>query len=399
LYADRGLTPSSVRTLADIAKFPTVSKQQIRADRQSFLASNAKEFTPLAGNTSGTTGSPFQFFSDRKTESIEWAFFWRHKSWAGARLFQPTISLGGRVIVPMSQQKPPFWRYNWAEGTMWLSTFHMSPENLDLYIERIRSSKLQFLRGYPSNLFIVARHMKQRDVRIPLKAVFSGSEPLFDYVRELVEDRFVCKVFDWYGVSERVVSSGQCEHHDGYHVHMENCLVEILNGETPVAGQELGEIVATCLSNQAMPLIRYRTGDLSSWRDQPCACGRGLRMLNQVQTKWEHVVTTADGRFISPSNLTHPFKPIRGITKSQIVQEAPDHVVIRVVATNEFTDSDRDLLLRGIQERLGARTRIDVRRVEDIPKDPSGKYRWVVSKVPFSFNQQRDSSPVGIPGG
>jgi phenylacetate-CoA ligase len=62
LYADRGLTPSSVRTLADIAKFPTVSKQQICADRQSFLASNAKEFTPHAGNTSGTTRSPFQFF-------------------------------------------------------------------------------------------------------------------------------------------------------------------------------------------------------------------------------------------------------------------------------------------------------------------------------------------------
>jgi len=398
LYDEAGVKPTDIRTLTDLAKLPTVTKQQIRANPSAFMARNAKRFKPIELNTSGTTGTPFQFYSDRATESIEWAFFWRHKSWGGARLWEPMISMGGKIVVPLSQKRPPFWRFNWAEGIMWLSTFHMTPENLDLYIEQVRKSGIQFLRGYPSNLYIFAQHLAKRNVKLPMKAVFSGSEPLFDYVRELIEDRFCCKVFDWYGVSERVVTASQCERHEGYHVHMENCIVEILQGEEPVGPGQLGEVVGTCLSNYAMPFIRYRTGDMSAWCSEACSCGRGLATIEQVQTKWEDILTTADGRFISPSALTHPFKPIKGIEKSQIIQEEPDYIVIKVVANSLFDSIQRDLLIRGLQERLGTETRIDIMLVNDIPKEPSGKYRWVISKVPFEFNRllklQREQGSV-----
>lgn len=312
----------------------------------------------------------------------------RPKSWGGAQLWEPMISLGGKIVVPLSQKRPPFWRFNWAEGIMWLSTFHMTPENLDLYIEQVRKSGIQFLRGYPSNLYIFAQHLTKRNVKLPMRAVFSGSEPLFGYVRDLVEDRFVCKVFDWYGVSERVVTSSQCDRHDGYHIHMENCLVEILRGDEPADADELGEVVGTCLSNYAMPLIRYRTGDMSSWCTRACKCGRSLTTISQVQTKWEDILTTVDGRFISPSVLTHPFKPVKGIEKSQIVQEEPDLITIKVVANSLFDSAQQDLLARGLRERLGVEMRINILPVDDLPKEPSGKYRWVISKVPFSFNQQ-----------
>lgn len=398
LYDTAKVKPSDIRRLGDLAKLPTVTKNQIRAEPASFMARNATRFNPIQLNTSGTTGSPFQFYSDHGTESVERAFFWRHKSWGGARLWEPMISLGGKMVVPLAQQHPPFWRFNWAEGTMWLSTFHMTPGNLDLYMEQVRKSGIQFLRGYPSNLYIFAQHLAQREVVLPLRAVFSGSEPLFGYVRELVEERFGCKVFDWYGVSERVVTSGQCEHHAGFHVHMENCLVEILRDADPAGPGSFGEVVGTCLSNYAMPFIRYRTGDMSAWCPQPCACGRGLMTIEQVQAKWEDILTTADGRFISPSVLTHPFKPIRGIEKSQIIQEEPGTIRIKVVINALFDATQRDLLVKGFQERLGAETRIHIEPVEDIPKEASGKYRWVISKVPFSYNQQLAQLPQDCAG-
>jgi phenylacetate-CoA ligase len=400
LYDEAGVRPSDIRSLSDLAGLPIVAKKQIRTNRNAFMARNAKQFQPIELNTSGTTGTPFQFYSDRATECIEWAFWWRHKSWGGVHLWEPMISMGGRVIVPLSQRQPPFWRFNRAEGTMWLSTFHMTPENLDLYIEQVRKSGIQVLRGYPSNLYIFAQHLAKRDVKLPMRAVFSGSEPLFEYVRDLVEDRFCCKVFDWYGVSERVVTAGQCDRHDGYHVHMENCLVEILQGEEPVGDGHLGEVVGTCLSNYAMPLIRYRTGDMSAWCSERCSCGRGLTTIGQVQTKWEDILTTADGRFISPSVLTHPFKPVEGIEKSQIIQEAPDHIVVRVVASDAFDATHQALLMHGFTERLGEETRIEVQPVDDIPKDPSGKYRWVISKVPFEFNRllKRQQEQTGLGG-
>ncbi len=388
LYRKSGVNPDDVRTLRDVEKLPIVSKADIRHDPFSFMARNARRFRPVPLHTSGTTGTPFHFQSDRITEAIEWVFFWRHKSWGGAHLFAPMISLGGKMIVPLKQRRPPFWRYNWAEGIMWLSTFHMTPEVLELYIDKIRRSGLRFLRGYPSNLFILAQHLKSRDLHLPMAAVFSGSEPLFGYVRDLIEDRFQCRVFDWYGVSERVVTSSQCDRHDGYHVHMENCLVEIVDANQPVERGMPGEVVATCLSNYAMPLIRYRTGDRSAFRTVSCPCGRGLEMLEQVHTKCEDILTTSDGRYISPSVLTHPFKPILGIDKSQIVQEDPGFITIKVVANAAFDANQQQVLINGLADRLGENTRIEIEHVSDIPKEPSGKYRWVISKVPHPFNDE-----------
>jgi phenylacetate-CoA ligase len=400
LYDKAGVRPSDIRTLSDLVKLPIVTKRQIRTHRDAFIARNAKQLKPIELNTSGTTGTPFQFYSDHATESIEWALWWRHKSWGGGRLWEPMISLGGKIVVPLSQKRPPFWRFNRAEGTMWLSTFHMTPENLDLYIEQVRKSGIQLLRGYPSNLYIFAQHLAKRNVKLPMRAVFSGSEPLFEYVRDLVEDRFCCKVFDWYGVSERVVTAGQCDRHDGYHIHMENCLVEILQDEEPVGPGQFGEVVGTCLSNYTMPFIRYRTGDMSAWYSEPCSCGRGLPAITQVQTKWEDILTTADGRFISPSVLTHPFKPVRGVEKSQIIQEEPNRIVVRVVVNNAFDATQQELLVHGFLERLGKETHIEVQPVADIPKGPSGKYRWVISKVPFEFNRllKRQREQDGVRG-
>ena len=72
---------------------------------------------------------------------------------------------------------------------------------------------------------------------------------------------------------------------------------------------------------------------------------------------------------------------------AQIIQKEPDHIVIKVVANPLFDSTQRNLLAHGFQERLGTETRIDIVPVDDIPKEPSGKYRWVISKVPFEFNR------------
>jgi phenylacetate-CoA ligase len=395
LYDEAGIKPNDVRTLDDVQKLPVITKAQVRADRANFIARNVRSFHPVQLNTSGTTGTPFQFYSSRRTDALEWAFFWRHKGWGGARLWEPIISMGGKVIVPLSQQKPPFWRYNRAEGMMWLSTFHMTPDNLDIYVDQVRRSGITFIKGYPSNLHVFAQHLANRDIRLPMRAVFTGSEPLFEHVRNLIEDRFVCKVFDWYGVSERVVTASQCDLHRDYHVHMEGCLVEVLNDEKPMPLGEFGEIVATSLSNYAMPLIRYRTGDMSALA-LPCPCGRGLATIQQVQTKWEHILRMADGRWISPSVLTHPFKPVIGIEKSQIVQEELGSVVIKVVANSHFDVQQQELLLRGFQERLGSEVKVTIVQVSSIPNDASGKFRWVVSNVQSEINQRIDRGQVGI---
>jgi phenylacetate-CoA ligase len=200
----------------------------------------------------------------------------------------------------------------------------------------------------------------------------------------VIEEAFQCQLFDFYGLAERVAFAGECEYHDGLHLSEEFGFVEIVddNGRRVPDGTR-GFVVGTSLHNRAMPMIRYRTSDVSSIRSTKCSCGRMLRLLEPITTKAEDIVVTPDGRFISPSVLTHPFKPLVGIAKSQIIQESLDHVRVKLVpAEGTVPDDQIELLREGLLERLGSQVSIDVELVGELPPEPSGKFRWVISRVP-----------------
>jgi phenylacetate-CoA ligase len=287
-------------------------------------------------------------------------------------------------VVPLSQRRPPFWRYDLPEARTLFSVFHLSQDNLEHYTRELKRLRPEYIEGYPSVLLILARYLEATGDALPVRAVFTGSEPLLPEHRETIERRFQARAFDYYGLAEGVASAGQCECLNGYHVTMESVVVEVVNarGETVRPG-ELGEVVGTSLTNLSMPLIRYRTGDIGALRAEGCACGRGLALMNQVVTKCEDIITTPEGRFISPSALTYPFKPIHAIEKSQIVQVARDHIVIRIVRRSGYTEADSARLLAGLRERLGGAIRLDLEFVEDIPRTALGKYRFVISQVPL----------------
>ena len=95
---------------------------------------------------------------------------------------------------------------------------------------------------------------------------------------------------------------------------------------------------------------------------------------------------TPDGRLISPSILTHPFKPFSQLVKSQVIQLALDRVQVKLVAGTGFTEEQQQELLSGLRARLGPLVHIEVTQVEDIPPERSGKYRWVISRVASPYS-------------
>jgi phenylacetate-CoA ligase len=153
----------------------------------------------------------------------------------------------------------------------------------------------------------------------------------------------------------------------------------------PVPPGEAGRLVLTGFANDAMPLIRYEIGDVAGRAENECACGRTLPLLTRIATKAEDIVVTPDGRFISPSVLTHPFKPLNNIKASQIIQESRDQLRILIVRRPGYGENDTRRLLAAFKERLGQAVSIHVEFVEEIPRGPRGKLRWVISRVPLSF--------------
>jgi len=307
----------------------------------------------------------------------------RQKIWAGVEDGDWIGMFLGRVVVPLDQNEPPFWRANWVQQQLWFSSFHLSDQHLPQYVREIRRRRLRLLEGYPSTLYILARFLERRGETLPMRAVFTSSETLLPLQREAIESAFACRVFDFFGHAERVVFATECDKHVGKHIAEEFGLVEVTDAEgTPVRDGEAGYLVGTSLHNTAMPLFRYRTNDVTSILQEPCGCGRTLRRIRDVTTKAEDIVLTPDGRMISPSILTHPFKPLIQVLKSQIIQDRLNHITVKIVPSSEFSAQDQEHLIHELRLRLGSDMSIEIEIVNDIPAEPSGKYRWVVSNVP-----------------
>ncbi|BDD87614.1 hypothetical protein DPPLL_19790 [Desulfofustis limnaeus] len=163
---------------------------------------------------------------------------------------------------------------------------------------------------------------------------------------------------------------------------MEYGITEVVDQDLqPIGPDCFGNLVATSLHNTAMPMIRYLTNDMSAIRSKSCSCGRGLPLMDDVTTKAEDILTLRDGRLISPSVLTHPFKPLTSIEASQVIQEDLDTICIKLVTDVDFTEQDATSLINGFKERLGESMQVRIEKVEKLERTRSGKFKWVVSKV------------------
>ncbi len=376
------LTPDDIKTIYDLPKLPILTKNDIKNNYHQLISPEVKGFRLRHGHTSGTTGSPLNICYDVKTCVVHHVADWRQKYWAGMKYGDAYASIQGRVIVPIHQKKKVFWRKNYVNNQLFLSSFHLKEENIPYYFEKLKGEGIKVLEGYPSNIYILAMYLAKYKKTFPLAAVLTSSETLFDYQRKAIEEAFRCKVFDFYGMAERAVFASECDCHEGHHMNMDYGIIEFLDHKNePVEPGKMGKIIATGLHNLAMPLIRYQTSDTCAMRESVCSCGRGFPLMDDVATKNESIITLPDGRLISPSVLTHPFKPMHNIAESQIIQEDLKRLLVKIVKREGFTTEDEVRLINAFHERLGEEIEIEIEYVDSIPRTNSGKFKWVISKI------------------
>jgi len=376
------LLPRDIKTVEDLPKLPVVNKDQIKKNLQSFISTKYLKKNLTHGHTSGTTGSPLDLYWDHGIVLMNNAVDWRQKKWAGFSFGDRHAVILGRVVVPIQKESPPFWRMNYIHNQLWLSAFHMSCDNLPLYLKKLEKFKPRFLEGYPSTLFILAKFLLDRGKSLHLEAALTSAETLFPHQKAVIEEAFECKIFDYYGMAERVVFATECRFHEGKHLNFEYGITEIVDEDgLPVKDGSTGKVIGTSLHNLGMPMIRYQTNDVSSIKIDKCECGKEYPLIESITTKYEDIVITPDGKWISPSVLTHPFKPQKNIIESQIIQEKINFITVKIVKNELFKSSDEKVLLSSLGERLGSGIEINIEYVKEIPRERSGKFRWVISRV------------------
>ena len=362
-----------------LERIPIIDKAIYRERSNDFLPDDVSRSSLVEVSTSGTTGSAIRVWHTPERIAEGYAAVWRQRHRFLVNLDDPHMTFGGRVIVPLAQQKPPFWRTNHYWGQTLFSIFHLAPENLESYVEQIHATDATYVQGYPSALHLVGRALAEvRPLQKGrLRAVFTSSESLLPYQRESIEAGFGAPVRDHYAATELCASMTACRF-DRLHTDTEFCVVEV----EPLEETDeyvRGPLLVTGLGSVGTPFIRYRIGDIGTRSKRPCECGRAGDVFLDVDGRTEDYVSTPEGRVVG--RLDHIFKEAYDIVEAQIVQEVSTAVEVRVVPDQGFDAGSRRRLIRQVRSRLGADIDVDVTLVDQLPREPNGKFRAVKSRV------------------
>ena len=283
--------------------------------------------------------------------------------------------LRGDQIVPSDREVPPFWLWDRFGRQLFLSTRHVNRQHARAMLDALAEARVSMLRAYPSAVYEFARLAEQLGHGLRLPAVVTGSEPPFSVQREQLERSFGCKVFDFYGMAERVAYAAQCEHGQ-YHLNTDYSWVEILD-EAGRPTDDFGFVVGTTLHNRVMPLLRYRTSDRARWVKGQCGCGRSYPAIELSSGKVEDQLFDAEGTPISASIITIAFKGLARIRKAQVAQIDRGLWEVRVQPDPGFGAADGQALIDNIASYVTRKIDVRLAVVDDIAPLPSGKFKWV----------------------
>ncbi len=383
VFANAGLDPRSVTQAGDLTCLPLLTKPEVRRLGSALVAASYKRrgAPTVRLKTSGTTGASLEVTLSRECWQRDYAFRDQQRSWAGAVRGAPIVSFSSKPLVPPERTAPPFWRHNRAENQTFFSVQHISQKSLPFYVDEVVRLQPRLVTGTPAGLALFARHLAaSRPDDVAPAGVIVHSETLYPFQREVIERAFHCHAFSWYGNAEVSANIVECEH-GSLHVRPEYSVVELLRPDgSPAQPGEVAEIVGTGFGNAAMPLIRYRTGDtVVVAEEQQCACGRRMPVVETIVGRLEDVLLTADGRMVT--RFETAFNDSVHVVEAQLFQAEPGVLEVRLVTDPGYDEAEQRVIARELRVMLGPAMTIGFRRVESIPRDPGGKFRFVLSKV------------------
>ena len=384
--ADAGLDPAQRRDLTfdDLRVLPTMDKDDARQHRDEIVWPQAPGGVQLY-NTGGSSGQPLVFFFGRRRQASDAAGRIRARRWWGVDVGEREVYLWGAPVELAKTDHIKTVRDRLLNQLV-LNAFEMSPPVMDRYIAAIQRFRPCCVYGYASSVALLAARAEQRgaDLNLPsLRAVCTTGEPLYPHQRELIARVFGVPVANEFG--SRDIGFTAHETRAGQVLLLsESIILEVLDpAGQPVPVGQPGEAVMTGLCSEAQPFIRYRTGDIVTLSSELCREGRGLHVLQEVEGRSTDFVVRPDGTVMHALALIYVLRATDGVGEFKVRQPGPELLDVHVVPTAAWTDAVERQLTAGLAARMGAGVEIQIHREQQIPADPSGKFRYVVSDVPL----------------
>jgi phenylacetate-CoA ligase len=378
-----GLSPDSIMSIKDFARWPLIDRDTIREHRKA-MHSTAPGTKLIAKSTGGSSGTPLSFDLDAAGLDRRMAAWHRGYEWAGAGLGTKQWYLWG---VPLGQSsavkraKDELFHRLYRRRVA--NCFEMSEARASWFHRDLGQYKPDNIVAYANPLYFLAQAFERQGL-IPFspKSIVVGAEKLHDFQREVIERVFAAPVFETYGCREFTLIGGECDRHNGFHLTAENLVVEVVNDDgNPTPDGEEGNVVITDLTNYGMPFIRYVIGDRAIAGFGECSCGRGLPLLRRVVGRKLDVIDTPSGRKIPGEFFPHLLKEFPAVRRFQVVQENIRGVKILVEPGNGLDSDVRNEVVEAVRATVGDDLHIELVLVDAIGLTGAGKLNVVVNRI------------------
>ncbi len=394
-FAAAGFQPELLRGPDDLAKCPFTTKADLQQHLPEMTSTAVPAKSRLYMTTGGSTGEPVGFHLQKGvSRPKEQAFLeaqWKRAGYTdGARLavirgHVTTDKAAGRIAT-----------YDATRDWLMLSSYHLTEDRLPEYLEALERFKPDILHAYPSAALQLAEFLERsgQSWRLPLRCLLAGSERLTLPQKRLLERVFGCRVFRWYGHSERVVLAAEGRSSDLFHFWPTYGYVEFGDADS----EGFREVIGTSFHNLAMPLVRYRTGDFVRLAD-PTRDGDlefPWPAVAEIAGREQEFLVSRSGRRISLTAFNMHDATFDALYAVQFFQDEPGVAEFRYVASPAFQTSRIDVLRDAIARKLGDDFVVTLREVRDTEKTARGKHRWLVSRLTVPASQpapDADSTP------
>jgi phenylacetate-CoA ligase len=358
-------------------KFPIIDKN-ILLDQQIKLLSVEKK-NLIKCVSSGSTGQQSVIYMSKVDQSYVRATQILWWEWAGYKIGDPILQTG---ITPnrglVKSIKDIFL------NTYYLQAFTHSKDDVIKALKWAKTKNKPVLAGYASSLYIIAKYAIEEDISVDFKVAITWGDKLFDHYKKIIKQAFNVDIYETYGSAEGLMIGGQKDQEKMYQMLL-NSYVEIVDdNDLPVKDGKMGHVIVTNLNAFAMPLIRYRIGDLAIKQpqlNQPLDKNIQLPLWEKIVGRDTDLVKTKSGKFLVVHSFTGIFEHIPEIKQFCVIQNNIEGIIINIIRGEGFNKKILNEIQQEILKHINEPFKIEFKEVDFIAPTKSGKPQLIISNL------------------
>jgi len=392
LFNDNKIDINEIKTLEDLTKIPTTSKNDIQANNQDFFCVPQNEIVDYS-TTSGTLGDPVTFgLSDKDLERLAYN---EAISFACAGIQKGDVV---QMITTIDKRFMAGLAYFLGLRKMGASVVRMGPGIPELQWDSIFRYKPKYLITVPSFLLKMIDYAEKHNIDYKNSSVYGAvcigeglkNQDFTDNIlSQKIKERWNIQLFSTYASTEMSTAFTECEFQIGGHHHPELIITEILDeNENPVKEGESGELTITTLGVEAIPLLRFKTGDLVKAHYEPCKCGRNTMRLGPVVGRKQQMIKYK-GTTLYPPAMNDILNDFNNILCYQIVIQS-DEIGLDEIIVKVSTEKNDDNFVNDVRDHFRAKLRVSP-KIEVLDFEILSKVVFnPISRKPINFIDLRN---------